>query len=116
MLNRVGDARVPVWEWRVRPDRWFAVARTFLGVFGASAGAFAVALALLPASLVLPIAGFGLILTAATLALISLASPAAVGASRVTFWDIAGALAVVGLAATGLGESEPVLAFLGRER
>ena len=116
MLNkaqRVGFHRFSI---RARPDRWFAAATTILGVVGASVAAFAAALALLPATLVLPAAGLGLVVAAAILAVIALASPTEAGGPRVFFWDIAGALALIGLCATGLAESEPVLVLLNQER
>jgi hypothetical protein len=101
---------------RARPGRWFAAATTILGVVGSSVAAFAAALALLPATLVLPAVGLGLIVAAAMLAVIAVASPAEVTGPRVFFWDIAGGLALIGLCATGLAESEPVLALLNQER
>jgi hypothetical protein len=65
--------------------------------------AFVTALALLPPALVLPVAGAGLLVAAATMAIIAWASPFGV---RLIFWDFAGLLTLFALGAALMGEPE----------
>ena len=75
--------------------RWHGLALALVGALAAAASAFIAALFLLPPVMVFPVTGAALVLAAASFALIAWASPAEVGASRLVFWDISGALAVL---------------------
>ena len=118
MLNRdntIWDAHAA----RQRPipvRRWHGLAIAFAGALGAAAAAFITALFLLPPAMVFPVTGAGLVFAAATFALIAWASPPEVGPSRLVFWDVSGALAVIGLCAALFGEPEQAVALLERER
>ena len=82
----------------------------------ASAGAVLIAaLFLLPSGLVFPVTAFGLVLGGGTFALIAWASPREV-TNRLVFWDIAGAVTVLGFCAALLGEPEQAIALLERDR
>jgi hypothetical protein len=116
MLNRSEKAGFPEIASQMSPDRRVVIALSVFGVLGATGAAFAAALALLPPLVALPAVGLGLVVAAAMLAVIALTAPVEIGRTRVVFWDIAGALACIGLCACGLAESEPVLALLNQER
>jgi len=119
MLNRDSNA---LWEAHIarqRPPvvrRWHGLALALTGALAAAASAFVAALFLLPAAMVFPVTGAALVFAAASFALIAWASPAEVGASRLVFWDISGALAVIGLCAALFGEPEQAVALLERDR
>jgi hypothetical protein len=119
MLNRDSNA---VWNAhiaRMRPipsPRWHGLAIALSGAFAAGAAAFLAALVLLPAAMVFPVTGVALVFAAATFALIAWATPGDVGASRLVFWDMSGALAVIGLCAALFGEPEQAVALLDRDR
>jgi hypothetical protein len=117
MLNR--EEPHPVWlahAARRHPiRRWHGLAIALGGALAAAAAALIVALFLLPPAMVFPVTGFALVLAAATFALIAWASPADVG-NRLVFWDIAGAMTVLGLCAALLGEPEQAVALLERDR
>ena len=110
MLNRESNA---LWEAHIarqqRPvmRRWHGLAIALTGALAAAAAAFVAALFLLPPALVFAAASF---------ALIAWASPAEAAASRLVFWDISGALAVIGLCAALFGEPEQAVALLDRDR
>ena len=104
---------------RMRPPavrRWHGLAIALSGALAAAAAAFIAALVLLPAAMVFPATGAGLVFAAATFALIAWATPGDVGGSRIVFWDMSGALAVIGLCAALLGEPEQAVALLERDR
>ena len=119
MLNRESNA---LWDAHIarqqRPvlRRWHGLAIALTGALAAAAAAFVAALFLLPAPMVFPVTGAALVFAAASFALIAWASPAEVGASRLVFWDISGALAVIGLCAALFGEPEQAVALLDRDR
>jgi hypothetical protein len=81
----------------------------------AAAAALIAALFLLPPPLVFPVTGFALVVAAASFALIAWVSPPQVG-NRLIFWDIAGAMTVLGLCAALFGEPEQAVALLERDR
>ena len=119
MLNRDSNALWDAHIARQRPRvvrRWHGLAIALAGAVAAAAAAFIAASFLLPAPLVFPLTGAALVFSAASFALIAWASPAEVGASRLVFWDISGALAVIGLCAALFGEPEQVVALLDRDR
>jgi hypothetical protein len=74
----------------------------------------AAALAMVPPPLVFPVLAAGLILAAAALAVIALAAPPETGRARTVYWDVAGLLTLIALAAALFGEGEQV-ALLSRE-
>ena len=93
------------------------IALALVAAFAAAGGAFVAAIALFPAAQVLPATAMGLILAAAATAAIAWMAPPEVGRARIVFWDIAGALAVIGLCAAALiGEPEPAVALIERQR
>ena len=82
----------------------------------AAAGATLIAaLVLLPPVLVFPVTGLALALAAAAFALIAWAAPPEV-TNRLVFWDVAGAMTVLGLCAALIGEPEQTVALLDRGR
>jgi hypothetical protein len=81
----------------------------------AAAAALIAALFLLPPALVFPVTGCALVVAAATFALIAWASPPEAG-NRLVFWDVAGAMTVLGLVAALFGEPEQAVALLDRDR
>lgn len=119
MLNRESSA---LWDRHIARQqpivrrRWHGLVIALVGALAAAAAAFVAALFLLPPVLVFPVVGMALVFAAASFALIAWASPAEVGVARVVFWDISGALAVIGLCAALFGEPEQMVAFLERER
>ena len=78
----------------------------------AAAAAFLTALALLPPALVWPVTGAGLVVAAATMAIIAWISPSGV---RLIFWDFASLLSLFALGAALMGEPEQ-LALIERDR
>jgi predicted benzoate:H+ symporter BenE len=96
--------------------RWTGIAAALTGALAAAGAAFVAALILLPPSLVFPVTAAGLVLAAATTALIALASPTEIGGARVVYWDVAGTLTLIGLCAALFGEPEQAVALLERER
>ena len=119
MLNRDSNALWDAHIARQRPipsPRWHGLALALVGALAAAAAAFIAALFLLPPMMVFPVTGAALVFSAASFALIAWASPADIGRSRLVFWDISGALAVIGLCAALFGEPEQAVALLERER
>jgi hypothetical protein len=57
----------------------------------------------------------GLILAAVAFVLIAFAAPREIGRARTFYWDVAGLLALIGLAAALFGEPEQAVALLRRE-
>jgi hypothetical protein len=122
MLNR---QQHPVWlahaarnRPRQRPlpaRRWHGLAIALAGALTAGAAALIAALFLVPPPLVFPVTGFALVVAAATFALIAWASPPEAG-NRLVFWDVAGAMTVLGLCAALIGEPEQAVALLDRDR
>jgi hypothetical protein len=94
---------------------WRSVAVALVAALGAALAAFATALFLLPAALVFPVTAAGLVLAAATFALIAWVSPPEVGTTRLLYWDVAGALTVLGLCAALFGEPEQAVALMQRD-
>jgi hypothetical protein len=117
MLNR--EEPHPVWlAHAARRDpvhRWHGLAITLGAAIAAASAALIVALFLLPPAMVFPVTGLALVLAAATFAAIAWASPPEVG-NRLVFWDIAGAMTVLGLCAALLGEPEQAIALIERDR
>jgi hypothetical protein len=116
MLNR---PQHPVWllyaaRQRPLPAR-HGVALALASAAAAAAAALTAALVLLPPPLVFPVTGFALMASAATFALIAWISPPEVG-NRLVFWDVAGAMTVLGLVAVLFGEPEQAVALLDRDR
>ena len=99
----------------VPPCGWLGVAIALGAAIAAAAAAFVAALAMLPPLLVLPAVAAGLILAAAALALIAFAAPPETGRARIVYWDVAGLLTLIGLAAALFGEPEQAVALLARE-
>jgi hypothetical protein len=119
MLNRDSNTLWDAHIARQRPlviRRWHGLAIALAGALAAASAAFIAALFLLPAAMVFPVTGSALVFAAASFALIAWASPAEVGGSRLVFWDISGALAVIGLCAALFGEPEQAVALLDRDR
>jgi hypothetical protein len=79
----------------------------------AAAAALATAFAVAPPGLVFAVTGTGLLVAAASMAVIAWAAPPGV---RLIFWDFAGILALFALGAALMGEPEPAVALLERDR
>jgi hypothetical protein len=82
----------------------------------AATGAFVTALLLFPESLALRATVTSLLLGAAAMAAIAWMAPAGAGRVRLVFWDTAGLMTMIGLAAALIGEPEPTIALLERGR
>lgn len=102
--------------WGARGLGWAGILAAGAGAFVAATAGFTAALFLLPPMMVFPATALGLLVTAATFALIAWASPPETGASRIIFWDFSGALTVIGLCAALFGEPEQAVALLERDR
>ena len=83
----------------VPPRGWLGVAIALAATIAAAAAALIAALAMLPPLLVFPVAAAGLILAAATFALIAFAALPVTGRTRHFYWAVAGLLVLIGLAA-----------------
>lgn len=94
---------------------WRSIAVALAAAFGAALAAFVTALFLLPPALVFPVTAAGLVLAAASMALIAWGSPSEVGPARLVYWDVAGALTVLGLCAALFGEPEQAVALMQRD-
>jgi hypothetical protein len=114
MLNRHVDPAAGYYEAFARS--WQGVAAAVAGAVAAAAGAVVTALLLLPPELVFPVVAAGLVLTAATMAIIAWTSPPEVGAARLVLWDFAGVVTLFALCAALFGEPEQAVALLERER
>jgi hypothetical protein len=118
MLNR---PQHPVWLAHAagqRPllaRRWHGLAIALGSAVTASAAALTAALFLLPPALVFPVTALALLVAAASFAFIAWISPPEVK-NRLVFWDVAGAMTVLGLVAALLGEPEQAVALLERDR
>jgi hypothetical protein len=99
----------------VPPHGWPGVALALGSALAAAAAALIAALAMLPPLLVFPVVAAGLILAAATFAFIACAAPPETGHARTLYWDVAGLLALIGLAAALFGEPEQAVALLSRK-
>ena len=102
------------------PRGWLGAAIALGAATAATAAALVAALAMLPPLLVFPVVAAGLVLAAAAfsliaLALIACAAPPEAGRARIFYWDVAGLLALIGLAAALFGEGEQAVALLRRE-
>jgi hypothetical protein len=95
--------------------RWHGLAIALAGALTGGAAALIAALILLPPGLVFPVTGFALVVAATAFALIAWASPPEAG-NRLVFWDVAGAMTVLGLAAALIGEPDQAVALLDRDR
>lgn len=99
------------------PDRgWRGVAVALGAAVTAALAALAAAFAMLPPTQVFPVVAAGLLLAAASFALIAWSSPPETGRTRLVFWDTAGVLSLIGLAAALFGEPEQAVALLERDR
>jgi hypothetical protein len=99
------------------PDRgWRGIAVALGAALAAAIAALAAALAILPPAQVFPVVAVGLLLAAASFALIAWCSPREAGAARTVYWDVAGVLTLIGLATALVGEPEQAVALLERER
>ena len=98
----------------VIPPGWPGVAIALATAIATAAAALIAALAMVPPPLVFPVLAAGLILAAAALAVIALAAPPETGRARTVYWDVAGLLTLIALAAALFGEGEQV-ALLSRE-
>ena len=114
--NRTEMAYLRASRWGARGLGWMGILAAGAGAFAAAAGGFTAALVLLPPVMVFPVTALGLLVTAATFALIAWASPPETGPSRIVFWDFSGALTLIGLAAALFGEPEQAIALLERDR
>jgi hypothetical protein len=95
---------------------WHGIAVAIVAALAAAAGALVAAVVLLPPPQVLPASVAGLMLAAATTALIAWAAPPEAGRARIMFWDIAGALTAIGVCAALFGETGEAVALLERDR
>lgn len=86
-----------------------------VGLSFAGAGAVCALIPTMPAPLVLPAIGVLATLAAAGVALIAWLSAQRVAAA-LTYWDVAGALTLVGVVATLLSEPELVLPLFDNQR
>lgn len=115
MLNRTRYAP-PLWARRGDGASHGGIVLAIVVAAAAAAGAFVTAFVLFPATLVLPATVASLLLAAAATAAIAWIAPAQAGGARLVFWDAAGLMAVIGLAAALIGEPEPAVALLERNR
>src|SRR5258708_2983132 len=99
----------------VMPPGWPGVAIALGTAIAAPAPPLAPPLPILPPPLVFPVLAAGLILAAAALAVIALAAPPETGRARTVYWDVAGLLTLIALAAALFGEGEQAVALLSRE-
>jgi VIT1/CCC1 family predicted Fe2+/Mn2+ transporter len=98
-------------------DGGHGIALALVAALAAVAGAFVAAMVLFPAAQVWPATVMSLLLAAAATALIAWIAPPEAGSARIVFWDIAGVLTVVGLLGAALvGEPEPAVVLLERQR
>jgi hypothetical protein len=97
------------------PRGWPGIAIALGAAMAAGAAALVVALVMLPPLLVFPVLAAGLILAAAALALIACVAPPETGRACTVYWDVAGLLTIMGLAAALFGEPEQAVALLRRE-
>ena len=108
----------PRWVWPdgVQSHGLRGVAVAILAAVTAAGGAFVTALFLFPSHQVMPAAAASLLLAASATALVAWIAPREAGGARLVFWDIAGAMTAIGLCAALLGEPEPAVAFIERNR
>lgn len=92
-----------------------SIAIAVTAALAAALSAFVAALFLLPPTQVFPVTALGLVVAALAMALIAWAAPSEVGRTRVLYWDVAGALTVLGLCAALFGEPEQAVALLQRD-
>lgn len=117
MLN---SEQSPIWlahaaRQRPRPARrWHGLAVALAAALTAGAAALIAALALLPLALVFPVTALALLVAAASFAFIAWISPPEVN-NRLVFWDVAGAMTVLGLVAALFGEPEQAVALFDRD-
>ncbi|MEA3057896.1 MAG: hypothetical protein QOF34_711 [Sphingomonadales bacterium] len=95
--------------------RWHGFAIAMAGAVTAGVAALIAALVLLPPALVFPVTALALLVAAASFAFIAWISPPEVG-SRLVFWDVAGAMTVLGLVAALFGEPEQAAALIETDR
>jgi peptidoglycan/LPS O-acetylase OafA/YrhL len=112
----LGPARSTLLLRSIMPPRGrLGVALALGAALAAAAAAFVAALALLPPAQLFPVLAAGLILAAAALALIACVAPPETGSARIFYWEVAGLLALIGLAAV-FGEPEQAVALFSREK
>jgi hypothetical protein len=98
---------------RHSPSRSNGRSRLVLAVLGAAvAGSTALAAALAPPPLVLPLVSFLSVTVAALIAAAAWAAGARRGGEEITAWDVAGAFTLIGCAAAMLTQNEPALEYL----
>jgi hypothetical protein len=105
--STVGPQRREVWTGAGAPMSLALTATTFL------AAPLALFVALVPAALVLPLFGITAVVNAGLFAAVSWWRGESRDADHLTWWDIAGALAFIGIAAVLLSQPEDVLPLLG---
>ena len=98
------------------PRGRLGVALALGAALAAAAAAFIAALAMLSPPQLFPVLAAGLILAAVALALIACAAPPETGSARIFYWEVAGLLALIGLAAALFGEGEQAAALFQREK
>jgi hypothetical protein len=117
MLNREINTVWATHLARQRPARrQHGVVLALGGALTAAAAALVTAVFLVPPPLVFPVTATGLVVAAATMGVLAWGSPGEVGATRLVFWDFAGALTLLGLCAALFGEPEQAAALLERNR
>jgi hypothetical protein len=106
--------QLPTPKPRIRFRDWSGVALAALGVSFAGASTACTLIWTMPAPLVLPAIGVLATLAAAAVALIAWLK-AQRAAANLTYWDIAGALTLVGVVATLLSQPELALPFFDNQ-
>ena len=107
--------QLPTPKPRVRLRDWSGASLAALGLFVAGATVVCTLVSTMPAPLVLPAIGVLATLAAAGVALIAWLSAQRVTAA-LTYWDVAGALTLVGIVTTLLSEPELVLPLFDNQR
>jgi hypothetical protein len=106
--------QLPTPKPRIRFHDWSGAALAAFGVSLAGASTACILIWTMPAPLVLPAIGVLATLAAAAVALIAWLM-AQRAAATLTYWDIAGALTLVGVVATLLSEPELALPFFDNQ-
>ena len=113
----LGPARSTFSLRSIMPPRGrLGIALALGAALAAAAAASIAALAMPPPLPLFPVLAAGLILAAAALALIACAAPPETGSARIFYWEVAGLLALIGLAAAVFGEPEQAVALFRREK
>src|SRR5688572_4100750 len=104
--------QIPVSNPSRRNDPWDGPKIALAALAGVGAAAFAVCAWILPAPLVLPAFSVLAIVLAGAAALMALAAQGRPALTRVTYWDIAGALTFIGICAALLSDPEQAIPLL----